>query len=59
MPASLTDCERTFVWPNDQTVLLSVDLVAGGHHEMVEVEKEGVVDVRKVDDPAMTSASET
>ena len=48
-----------FVWPNDQTVLLSVDQVVGGHRQMVEVETEGVVDERKVEDPTMTSTNET
>ena len=46
-----------FVWPNDQTVLLSLDQVVDGR-DMVEVEREGVVNDKKVEDPVMTSASE-
>ena len=49
----LVTCED-FVWPDDRTVRLSVDQVVGGHREMVEVERGVVVEVRNVEDPAMT-----
>ena len=35
-------------WPNDQTILLSVDQVVVGHREMVEVGREVVVELGKV-----------
>ena len=35
-------------WPNDQTILLSVDQVVDGHREMVEVGREVVVELGKV-----------
>ena len=31
-------------WPNDQTILLSVDQVVDGHREIVEVRREVVVE---------------
>ena len=45
----LTTCERT-VWPNDQTVLLSMDwVVFGCHREMAGEEMEGVEELGKVE----------
>ena len=46
-------------WPSDQTILPSVEQVVVGPRQVAEVEREGTVDERKVEDPAMTSATET
>ena len=51
--------QADFVWPIDQTVLLCVDRGIVHPCEMVEVERRGLVGGRKVEGPAMTSATVT
>ena len=49
-----------FVWPDDQTILLSVDsVVLGCHREKVGEEMECVDELGKVEDLTTTSAYET
>ena len=56
--AGLITCERT-LRPIDQTILLSLDQVDIHHRDVIEVNRRGVEEVEKVEDPTTTNANET